>query len=42
MAMATREYKDRLFTFIFGQEANREWTLSLADSFAAAAFRDIL
>ena len=24
-----REYKDRLFNFIFGREENREWTLSL-------------
>ena len=26
---ANREYKDRLFNFIFGREENREWTLSL-------------
>ena len=25
----TREYKDRLFCFIFGSEAHKEWTLSL-------------
>ncbi len=24
-----REYKDRLFTFIFGNNDNKEWTLSL-------------
>ena len=29
MALLNREYKDRLFTFIFGREENREWTLSL-------------
>ena len=28
-ANANREYKDRLFNFIFGREENREWTLSL-------------
>ena len=29
MAVVNQEYKDRLFTFIFGGEENREWTLSL-------------
>ena len=29
MSQINREYKDRLFTFIFGREENREWTLSL-------------
>ncbi len=29
MAQTNREYKDRLFRFIFGNEANKEWTLSL-------------
>ena len=29
MTFVIREYKDRLFTFIFGREENREWTLSL-------------
>ena len=29
MAIVIREYKDRLFTFIFGREENRAWTLSL-------------
>ena len=29
MAHASREYKDRLFVFIFGREETKEWTLSL-------------
>ncbi len=29
MTIVIREYKDRLFTFIFGREENRAWTLSL-------------
>ena len=29
MAVVIREYKDRLFTFMFGREENRSWTLSL-------------
>lgn len=28
-ANANREYRDRLFKFIFGNPQNREWTLSL-------------
>ena len=29
MAIIIKKYKDRLFTFIFGREENRAWTLSL-------------
>ena len=29
MPEAQREYRDRLFTFIFGSEEHRDWTLSL-------------
>ena len=29
MANVTREYKDRLFGFIFGSEEHKDWTLSL-------------
>ena len=29
MAKVNRELKDRLFKFIFGNEANKGWTLSL-------------
>ena len=28
-AVVTREYKSRLFSFLFGQEENKGWTLSL-------------
>ena len=27
--VVNREYKDRLFTFIFGKEQNKAWTLEL-------------
>ena len=29
MATVNREHKDRLFTFLFGEKGNKEWTLSL-------------
>ena len=29
MAIINREHKDRLFSFLFGSESNKEWTLSL-------------
>ena len=29
MAEEMRAYKDRLFCFIFGSEAHKDWTLSL-------------
>ena len=29
MTIVNREHKDRLFSFLFGSESNREWTLSL-------------
>ena len=29
MPGVNREYKDRLFRFIFGKEENKQWTLSL-------------
>jgi hypothetical protein len=29
MPQITREYKDRLFSFIFGREENKSWALSL-------------
>ncbi len=35
-----REYKDRLFTFIFGREENREWTLSLYNAVNGSAYTD--
>ena len=35
-----REYKDRLFTFIFGSEQNREWTLSLYNAVNGSHYTD--
>ncbi len=29
MAAINREHKDRLFSFLFGEKGNKEWTLSL-------------
>ena len=29
MASGNQEYKDRLFSFVFGSEEHKEWTLSL-------------
>ncbi len=35
-----REYKDRLFNFIFGREENREWTLSLYNAVNDSGYTD--
>lgn len=35
-----REYKDRLFNFIFGREENREWTLSLYNAINGSDYTD--
>ena len=35
-----REYKDRLFTFIFGSEENRAWTLSLYNAVNGSDYTD--
>lgn len=35
-----REYKDRLFTFIFGSEENRKWTLSLYNAVNGSDYTD--
>jgi len=40
MSNTTREYKDRLFTFIFGDETNREWTLSLYNAVNGSHYTD--
>ncbi len=37
---ANREYKDRLFNFIFGREENREWTLSLYNAVNDSGYTD--
>lgn len=38
--MINREYKDRLFSFIFGREENREWTLSLYNAVNGSSYPD--
>ena len=38
MTEVAREYKDRLFTFIFGREENREWTLSLYNAINQSSY----
>ena len=40
MAAIQREYKDRLFTFIFGREENRAWTLSLYNAVNGSHYTD--
>ena len=40
MALINREYKDRLFTFLFGSEENRAWTLSLYNAINHSNYTD--
>ena len=40
MSMVSREYKDRLFNFLFGSEENREWTLSLYNAVNRSDYKD--
>ena len=40
MSEANREYKDRLFKFIFGNPANKEWTLSLYNAVNGSHYED--
>jgi len=40
MAEAQVQYKDRLFSFIFGNEAHKEWTLSLYNAVNSTAYDD--
>ena len=35
-----REYKDRLFIFIFGREENKEWTLKLFNTVNGSDYED--
>ena len=37
---ANREYKDRLFKFIFGNPDNKEWTLSLYNAINGSSYTD--
>ena len=40
MPNASREYRDRLFTFIFGSEEHRDWTLSLYNAVNGSSYDD--
>ena len=35
-----REYKDRLFVFIFGRNENRKWTLNLYNAVNGSSYTD--
>lgn len=40
MPQANREYRDRLFKFIFGNPENRAWTLSLYNAINGSDYTD--
>lgn len=40
MCYANREYKDRLFKFIFGNPANKQWTLELYNAINNSEYKD--
>ena len=40
MAVATEEYKDRLFCFIFGSPEHKDWTLSLYNAVNGTSYTD--
>ncbi|MCI8578185.1 MAG: hypothetical protein HFG64_11880 [Lachnospiraceae bacterium] len=40
MPTINREHKDRLFSFLFGSEPNREWTLSLYNAINGTSYTD--
>ena len=40
MPSGQREYKDRLFSFLFGNEAHKDWTLSLYNAVNGTAYTD--
>ena len=40
MAGEAREYKDRLFCYIFGSEAHKDWTLSLYNAVNGSSYTD--
>ncbi len=41
MSSANDQYKDRLFSFIFGHEQNKEWTLSLYNAVNGSSYTEI-
>ena len=40
MGNANKEYKDRLFHFLFGREERKEWTLSLYNAVRGSDYTD--
>ena len=40
MPMVNKEHKDRLFSFLFGSEANKQWTLSLYNAVNGTSFTE--
>ena len=40
MPTVSREYKDRLFNFIFGSEENKAWTLNLYNAVNGTSYTD--
>ena len=40
MAEVQREYKDRLFCFIFGSEEHKDWTLSLYNAVNGTSYEN--
>lgn len=41
MKNTRKQYKDRLFCFIFGREENKEWALSLYNAINGTSYHDI-
>ncbi len=41
MSGINREYKDRLFSFLFGREENKEWTLQLYNAVNGSKYQDV-
>lgn len=40
MSEANNQYKDRLFNYIYGNEGNKAWTLSLYNAVNGSDYRD--
>lgn len=40
-SQGNREYKSRLFSFIFGREENKKWTLSLYNAIHGTSHEDV-
>ena len=40
MDTVNREYKDRLFSFLYGSEDNKEWTLDLYNAVNGTDYKD--